>query len=283
MDDRYGEVEEAIGCFERWSGLAVTVHDLVGALGPHLAPTRQWHDTAPCQAVKHSPHAGKCMAWDAGRVRSEIADLPRGRIQVCHAGLVELAVPVRRGGRLELVLFAGQRSAGAGLRAARDDQPATPLPSGSPRPPPIDQRDAAHALEGLRQLGARLRLCLDAMLGEVDGALPAPSDRRHAIHGFIRAEHHRAIGLADLARHLRLSPHRAAHVVRALCGRTFVDLLTEARLRTACAMLIHTELIVADVAGRSGFGDVDHFHRVFRRRLRTTPAAYRRRPPVDEA
>lgn len=284
MDDRYDEIEAAIGCYERWSGLAVTVHDLVGELRPYLAPTRQWHGTERCQAVKHSPHGGKCLAWDAGRVRSDLAADGNGRVQICHAGFVELVAPVRRGDRLELVLFAGQRSAAPGLRAMRDDQPPTVLPGVSPRPAAIDQRAATHALEGLRQLGARLRLWLDEVLGQAEPTrLPAPSDRRQAIHGFIRGEHQHGVGLADLARHLGLSAHRTAHVVRATCGRTFVDLLTEARLRTACALLIHTDLVVGDVARRSGFGDTDHFHRVFRRRLRTTPAAYRRRPPETEA
>nr|MBA3845626.1 helix-turn-helix transcriptional regulator [Planctomycetota bacterium] len=149
---------------------------------------------------------------------------------------------------------------------------------------PIDRDEAQQALEGLRQLGARLRQWLDEVLGaRADQRLPAPSDRRQSIHGFIAGEHRRGIGLADLARHLGLSPNRAAHVVRALCGRTFVQLLTEARLRTACTLLARTDLNVGDVATRSGFGDADHFHRVFRRSLMTTPAAYRRQPPVVEA
>jgi AraC-like DNA-binding protein len=280
MHDPYREPEEAIGCFEHWSGLAVTVHDLVGALEPHLRPLRGWHTTRICQAMKSSDLNPRCMRWDVERLRTEIGRFPQGRIQVCHAGLLELVVPVQRAGALELLLFAGQRTAPAGIEAVRDQlSEGARLLAGSADAPEISASACGFALEGLRQLGARLARWLDAMQAPPPASrLPAPSNRQHAIMQFILAEHARSISLADLARHLRLSRHRAAHAVREVCGRTFVELLTEARLRSAGAMLDHTELTVAEVATRSGFGDPDHFHRVFRRHLGFTPGAFRRRP-----
>jgi len=274
--DPYLEPELAIGCFESWSGLTVTVHDLHGRLEPYLASTRHWHAAPLCAAIKRSPQGTKCIAFDAVRVHADASRFPDGRIQVCHAGLVEAVHPVRRGDQLELILFAGQRSLGAGLAAARDPQEPSPLPDGAPRPVRLGHDEAQLVLEGLRQLGARLRLWLDERTSPaVAQRLPAPSDRRGQISQFIADRHHEGVGLDDLARGLGLSRHRTAHVVKALFQRTFIDLLTEARLRSACAMLMHTALTIPDLARRSGFGDADHFHRVFRTHLHTTPGRYR--------
>jgi AraC-like DNA-binding protein len=68
---------------------------------------------------------------------------------------------------------------------------------------------------------------------------------------------------------------RCCHVVRHLFGTTFVQLVTDKRLRTAVTLLRNTDLPVLEVAHRSGFADVSTFHRVFRRRFGITPRTYR--------
>jgi len=274
--DPYTDPEVAITCYERWSGLRITLHDLGGALGPHLAPSRQWHAEALCQTIKNGPHGHRCIRWEIDDLRPIIADQPAGAVRICHIGLVELVVPVVRHDRLELVLFAGPRGAGADLIGERDSVP-TVLPARARQPPAMGRAEATQALEGLRQVAARLRLWLDEHAAAQHTLVRQPGavDRALAIRRFIAAEHRRAIGLADLARHLGLSAHRTAHVVREQCGRTFVALLTEARLGSACALLRHTDLSVAAVATGSGFGDPDHFHRVFRHAIGTTPRRYR--------
>jgi AraC-like DNA-binding protein len=277
VDDPYAEPEAAIACYERWSALSVAVHDLGRALAPHLGPDRQWHTGALCALMKNGAHGARCLTWDDHGLHPRVGAHPRGLVRRCHAGLVELVAPVLRRDRLELVLFAGQRSAGDDLALDEQDPERTPWPSRTRLPAALGAEEATHALEGLRQLGARLARWIDehgeAARGRADR--PAHAARGLAIRAFIQHEHRHAIGLIDLASHLGLSLHRAAHVVRAECGSTFVALLTEARLRSACALLRHSRLTIAEVARECGFGDSDHFHRVFRRRRGTTPARFR--------
>lgn len=54
----------------------------------------------------------------------------------------------------------------------------------------------------------------------------------------------------------------------------------EMRLCTAASLLRETSLPLIEVALASGFQDVSHFHRFFRRRFGYTPAQYRRQPPA---
>ena len=270
--DPLTEPEAAIVCYEKWSGFRVIVHDIAGLLGASLPLERSAHTGTLCQAIK-STQAARCVRWESERLRPSIGADPAGRIRVCHAGLAELVVPVVHGNRLALVLFAGQRLPGPDL-VAEHDRLQTPLAARVRLPAVLGAAEAAQALEGLRQLASRLRLWFDEHAG-ASGATIAPSSRALAIHRFIASQHRRPLGLADLARHLDLSLHRTAHVVRSCCGRTFVELVTEARLRSASALLGHTDLSIADIAGKCGFGDTDHFHRVFRQAYGTTPRRYR--------
>ncbi len=278
------EAETAILCFERWSGLTVVVHDFTGRLQPVLPPARLRHGQPLCQAVKTGPHAQTCLEWEVQRLRPLLLQEPGGRLRVCHAGFVELVVPVLLAQGLALVLFAGQRLAdpelSSGLGADRDTPAATlPWAKHTAMPPTISAADAAHALEGLRQLAWRLRgLLTDFHEYQAPASAWAASpslERRRAILGFIDQQHRRPLALSDLATHLGIGPHRTAHVVRELCAKTFVGLVTEARLRTACALLHTTDLPVPVIAERSGFGDSNHFHRLFRRHFATTPHRFR--------
>jgi AraC-like DNA-binding protein len=55
----------------------------------------------------------------------------------------------------------------------------------------------------------------------------------------------------------------------------FSGLLVQKRLRVAMELLRHSGMNVLEVALASGFEDVAHFHRLFRRRIGSTPGQYR--------
>ena len=266
-------VERAVAAFESLTGLHVTLHDPDGAFVGCLPPRRAWH-THPCCLQVKARSQPACVRDDAGRVRAEIPRRGDGFLKVCHAGLLEWVVPVRVDGRLRAVLFAGVRRAGRGLLPA--------VAHTHPQAPPsdlaaVDAAEAEHLLEALRQLALRIatwdaqrRAALPA------DAVPRPADRRARIAAFISRNHVRPIGLEDIARHLRLSVDRARHEVVAQCGAPFTRLVVDARVATARALLEATDLSIAEVAVRSGFSDLSHFHMTFRTRTGRTPGAWRR-------
>lgn len=290
MSDSYHAPLRALEAFEKTTGLRVAIHDLSGRLRNFLPPERFLHSTPLCLAVK-ARHERSCVAFDAERTHRDLQELPEGRVQVCHAGLVEWVVPVFHGERLEWVLFAGQRRPGPELvQAVRDSGPRparTPWPPQAALPLRVEDEEARTYLELLCQLAARLR----AWREELDRAAVLPSSqierhgegeggaltRRAAIQRFIAYRHAQPVRLADLAEHLHISESRAGHAVREACGKSFIELLAEARLRTAAGLLSHTGLPVLEVALRSGFGDLSNFHHAFHKRFRSTPLRYRRK------
>ena len=279
--------EKAIANFESIHDLRVTVHDLRGSLWPFLLPDRFQHSQPVCQAVKRLGRQPLCMAFSVRRLEGEIGAEPEGRIQVCHAGLVEWTVPTFKDEALEWVIFAGVRRAGPSLtQVVWDDQ--HPLPpgfweGGLDQPALVEADEAEQVLEHLRQLTARLWLwrlqSATAPVGTVPGRGMLPqsvAQRRTLIQRFIVERHAGPVRLSDLASRLGLSEWRTSHVVRDSCNATFQQLLSQARLRTALGLLRHSELSVVEVAINSGFEDARHFHRLFRREMQTTPLQYRK-------
>lgn len=273
----------AMAAFEHATGLTVCFHDLRRSLWPYLGPERFEHTNPVCSLVKRSRQAA-CTAFCATGMRNRAADLREGVIKRCHAGVVELALPVFIDERLEWILFAGLRRAAPRLVPDHED-PDTSGRSGPWAPAvarlaTIDTADAGHLLESLRQLAARLvawRQALHQALPAVaaGAAPPAPSLRRLAILAWLAKHHGEPIRLADLAERLGLSEDRTSHAVKEACGGTFVQLLTQVRLRTACGLLRFSDLPLREVARQSGFGTRAQFFAVFRQRLGTTPNSYR--------
>jgi AraC-like DNA-binding protein len=284
MESLFEVPRRAVGAFEQTTGLKVGLHDFRGRLVPFLPPDCLYHTSRYCFATK-SHNDAACVLFDVKHLRSQIPTRPEGLIKLCHAGLVEWVVPSFDADGIEWVLFAGQRVAGKSLSGVLyDPQPATrprPWADCRPSPAPVEDDEAQRLLELLRQLVSRLR---EWRAGIEESATlprgqarPEANARPAAIHRFIQTRHHRAIRLTDLAKFMGLSESRAGHAVRESCGASFVELLNTARMQTAQSLLEYTNLSVLEVATRSGFGDLSHFHSVFRRAHRQTPLQYRKR------
>ncbi len=84
-------------------------------------------------------------------------------------------------------------------------------------------------------------------------------------------------GVSGMAARAGWSREHLNRQVRRHLGETAVGLLTRHRLDHAARMLRHGEMPVAEVCQRCGLDNLSHFYRIFRRRFRCTPAAWRDR------
>lgn len=82
--------------------------------------------------------------------------------------------------------------------------------------------------------------------------------------------------LRKIALVLQITPAHLSRSYRNLTGVTISQALRKRRLKEAFCLLAETKLELAEVAKRSGFTDLSHFHRYFREEFGTTPAEYRR-------
>ena len=74
-----------------------------------------------------------------------------------------------------------------------------------------------------------------------------------------------------------MSERTLTRAFRQECGTTPADYVEQLRVEAARQVLESSELTIAAVADRCGFGTAETMHRAFRRRLGVTPGAYRSR------
>lgn len=83
------------------------------------------------------------------------------------------------------------------------------------------------------------------------------------------------LSVEALARRAGMSPRNFARVFRAEVGTTPASLVEALRVEAARQLLETSDLVVATVAAKTGFGGPETLHRAFQRRLGTTPDSYR--------
>jgi AraC family transcriptional regulator len=83
------------------------------------------------------------------------------------------------------------------------------------------------------------------------------------------------VTLDGLARVAGLSPNYFISAFRRSMGRTPHYYLTELRIARACELLQDPYRSIADISLAVGFSSQSHMTSVFRRFMKTTPAAYR--------
>jgi AraC-like DNA-binding protein len=79
----------------------------------------------------------------------------------------------------------------------------------------------------------------------------------------------------SVAEHFRLSPNHVSRLFRSEGLMKFTDYLTWVRLDRAKYLLRHHDRTLAEVASSCGFSEIGYFCRVFKRKTKLTPTAYR--------
>lgn len=93
---------------------------------------------------------------------------------------------------------------------------------------------------------------------------------------WIEQQFHRPVTVADCAAAIPVSATYLCRLLRRETGFSPVQHLQYQRIAHAKQLLQENRWGIEEIAGRSGFGSVEHFYRVFRQQTGMTPAAYRR-------
>lgn len=105
--------------------------------------------------------------------------------------------------------------------------------------------------------------------------------RRHAEEQVLKTVHymaenlHRPLTLAQLAVIAAWSPTHYSMVFRRQLNLSPIEYLLRLKIQRACELLRTTDDLVADIAQDLGFADPFYFSRLFRRRVGSSPRAYR--------
>lgn len=152
--------------------------------------------------------------------------------------------------------------------------------------------DVARQFRGLGSLpGASRTIALLSVLTALADATPAPRDlaspgfhptldrasreRIDNVCRFLSRSYAAPVSLSETAAVAHMTPAAFSRFFTRTLGRTFTTYLTELRIAAACRLLLDTELSIAEVANRSGYGNLSNFNRKFRQLKHLTPREFR--------
>ncbi|MDD4754297.1 MAG: AraC family transcriptional regulator, partial [Desulfitobacteriaceae bacterium] len=93
---------------------------------------------------------------------------------------------------------------------------------------------------------------------------------------YVQENYHQELSLEDVARQVFLSPCYFSRLFKQVKGWSFSEYLTQVRMEEARRLLLHTDLLVSEIAARVGYRDARYFSQVFKKTEGTTPVSYRR-------
>ena len=102
------------------------------------------------------------------------------------------------------------------------------------------------------------------------------SERFHKVYTFLLEHYREDISLPTVAGVANLTPTSFCRFFKKITRKTFVDILTEFRLKHACHLLASTEAPIADICFESGFGNISYFNKEFKKSLGQSPMRYRK-------
>jgi len=91
---------------------------------------------------------------------------------------------------------------------------------------------------------------------------------------YIEEHANNSFKVEDVANHVGFSPSRASHLFKEKFGKTMIEYATDIRLNTAIKLIKYSDMTLEQIAELSGFGSYTYFHRVFKKRYRTSPTDY---------
>jgi DNA-binding response OmpR family regulator len=123
----------------------------------------------------------------------------------------------------------------------------------------------------------------DETLGRIEAALARQSGLSSTAQRFVRralafmqAHFAEPISREDIARHIAISGNYLTDCFRQVLGITPMTYLTRYRIQRAQQLLDTTDLTITDIALETGFSEISHFTRTFKREVGLSPHVYRR-------
>ena len=151
----------------------------------------------------------------------------------------------------------------------------------------LEQLEGAATLMGMiantmANLAHRNRYLEQELVGARSAAEKREAEHRELIRraiDFMQENLEAPISVADVARHVALSPTYFGILFREQIGRNPVDFLVDLRVERAKEYLTHTAMSVLDVCVALGY-DPSYFNRLFKRSTGQTPGQYARKMRV---
>lgn len=234
------------------------------------------YQTDFCHCIASTPGGyERCVQCD-GMALADVVETKKMKQYICHAGLIEVALPVTENGQTIATILFGQ------------------LLEDSPREEQWKRVEKACAwypnTEELRQAFMRLKrfssqqimACAEivhACISEVRLAgiiSSSHQDDMHRLTSYLDTHFAENLTVESICKELSIGKTRLYHLCRQTYGKTVMQLLSDRRIETAKLLLQTTNHPIQYVAEVVGVADFNYFTKVFKRAVGATPSQYRK-------
>lgn len=115
------------------------------------------------------------------------------------------------------------------------------------------------------------------LLSDKQPLLETSDERLDHIFSYIEEHFSEHITLPDAARQIHIAPTSLSRLFKKNTGITFVQYITNIRLRHAVSDLTGSQLSISDIALNNGFSTASQFNKIFRQAFNLSPGEYRKR------
>lgn len=98
--------------------------------------------------------------------------------------------------------------------------------------------------------------------------------RMNDVFQFTMSNYNRAISLDEVAAIANMSPNAFCRFFKQRTRKTYINFLNEVRIGNACQLLQREDLTIAQICYNSGFNNLSHFNRYFKRVTGMSPSEY---------
>lgn len=278
------ELETAILCFERWSGMRVVFYYYDYRLIGLYQHNRGLHTCQLCRTAKACGYEKACMDFDLDQLRSHVLKFRNGGIKLCPGGICEWIHPVYHENHPLGMLQAGACLPSPELLKKyplyryweREYELTQSAEECGVIPVDMAAGRDEWIMEGLRQLAARVGIiCASYCRTDLDSTRVP---RGEMILPLIERHHRKPeFSVGFLAREFRLSRNRMYHFIKETTGRTFQELCCEVRLNEAVNLLEKSNFRIGEISDYCHFSSPGYFFRQFRKKYGITPREFRNR------
>lgn len=99
---------------------------------------------------------------------------------------------------------------------------------------------------------------------------------------YIEENYSTDIGLDRMAEKVELSPNYLSAIFKQTTGSSFIDYLTDIRMKKAKEALLDFSISINEIASSTGYSSSQYFSRVFKSNVGMTPTEYRKNTPTNK-
>lgn len=236
-----------------------------------------------CRIIRGTPEGlRRCLDCDRRHYQKAVRK-DRALIYACHAGFLDMAVPVFIQRQYVAMIASGQvlpePPGNAGFTRLRRrlrwlNCPEAVLRRAYFKSPYLPREKVRHILELLKLFAGQLCDTL-RKIKELEARLERAEIRR--AKEFVEQRFHDpSLGLNEVAAHIGLSPAYFSHLFKQCAGMTFVRFVQERRVAEAKALMTCANQSLKEIGFSCGFKSTTNFNRVFRRIERRSPHQFRK-------